>query len=124
GERAAGREWHDQMHWPRRIGLRVRDPRYSRQRGSASCQMQEFAAGKFHFEPPSRFTSLDHFVGGDEQLVGHSEAEHSGGLVVDDQLELAGLYDWQVRRLRALEDATGIDADLTIHIHNVASVGH
>src|SRR5262249_25790726 len=45
-------------------------------------------------------------------------------LAVDDQLELAGLYDWQVRRLRALEDATGIDADLTIHIHNVASVGH
>src|SRR5262245_51857956 len=86
--------------------------------------MQKMSTGKFHFEPPSRFTSLDHFVGGDEQLVGHSEAEHSGGLVVDDQLELAGLYDWQVRGFRALEDATGIIADLTIHIHNVASVGH
>src|SRR6516165_6377582 len=25
--------------------------------------MQEFAAGKFHFEPPSIFRSLDHLVG-------------------------------------------------------------
>src|SRR5262245_62392158 len=29
--------------------------------------MQEFAAGKFHFEPPSRFTSLDRLVGAAEQ---------------------------------------------------------
>src|SRR5215475_2432781 len=86
--------------------------------------MQKLSTGKFHFEPPSRFTSLDHFVGGDEQLVGHSEAEHSGGLVVDDQLELAGLYDWQVRRLRALEDASGIHAELTKRIRKVGPVAH
>src|SRR5262249_14955400 len=42
----------------RRIGLRPRDARYRRQRGGARGQMQELAAGKFHFEPPSRFTSL------------------------------------------------------------------
>jgi hypothetical protein len=32
-----------------RIGLRPRDPRDGRQRGSARGQMQKFAAGKFHF---------------------------------------------------------------------------
>ena len=34
-----------------------------------------------------------HLVGGDEQLVGHSEAEHPGGLGVDDQLELGWASD-------------------------------
>jgi hypothetical protein len=35
---------------------------------------------------------VGHPVGGDEQLVGHSEAEHPGGLGVDDQLELVATY--------------------------------
>jgi hypothetical protein len=38
--------------------------------------------------------------------------KHSGGLVVDDQLELGRLQDWQVRGLGALEDAADIDAAL------------
>jgi hypothetical protein len=28
--------------------------------------MQELATGKFHFEPPSYFTSFDHLVGAGE----------------------------------------------------------
>jgi hypothetical protein len=36
---------------------------------------------------------MGHPVGGDEQLVGHSEAEHPGGLGVDDQLELGWAPD-------------------------------
>jgi hypothetical protein len=43
--------------------LRASDARDARQRGSAGAQMQKISAGKFHFEPPSRFTSLDHLVG-------------------------------------------------------------
>ncbi len=37
---------------------------------------------------------------------------------------LRRLHDRQVRRLGALEDAAGIDADLTIRIRNVGSVAH
>src|SRR5262249_13196037 len=37
----------DDAHRTRWIGLRPRDARHYRQRGSASGQMQEFAAGKF-----------------------------------------------------------------------------
>ena len=44
--RSAGSEWDDPAHRPRRIGLRPRDPRHGRQRGSDRGQMQEFAAGK------------------------------------------------------------------------------
>jgi hypothetical protein len=43
--------------------LRPRNPRRHRQHGGAGGQMQKISAGKFHCEPPSRFTSLDHLVG-------------------------------------------------------------
>ena len=49
----------------------------------------------------------------------HVEAEHPGGLGVDDQFELGRLHDRQVRRLCALEDAADIDADLTIGIRKL-----
>src|SRR6516165_7437973 len=42
----------DDAHRPRRIGLRPSEARHSRKRGSAGCEMQELATGKFHFEPP------------------------------------------------------------------------
>ena len=47
--------------------LRGGDPRDGRQGCSARGQMQECAAGKSHFEPPSRFTSFDHLVGAGQQ---------------------------------------------------------
>jgi hypothetical protein len=47
---------------------------------------------------------LDHRVGKGEQLVRHVEAEHSGGLKVDDQLEFSRLRDRQVGRLVAFEN--------------------
>ena len=45
-------------------------------------------------------------------------------LEVDDQLELGRLHDRQIGRLLALEDATGVDAGLTIGIGDVGSVAH
>src|SRR5215472_18919579 len=38
----------DDAHWPRRIALRSRDARDSRENGGAHCQMQKISAGKFH----------------------------------------------------------------------------
>src|SRR5262249_59505242 len=50
--RKAGREANDDAHRPRRIGLRPRDPRYGRQRGSAGGEMQKLSSvGKFHAAP-------------------------------------------------------------------------
>ena len=43
----------DDAHRPRRIGLRPRDARHGRQRGSARGQMQKLpSVGKFHFHLP------------------------------------------------------------------------
>jgi hypothetical protein len=43
---------HDDRDRPRRIALRPRNPRHSRQRGSARGQMQKLSAGKFHDDDP------------------------------------------------------------------------
>src|SRR5262249_39767644 len=56
----------NQTHRPRRIGLCPCNMRH-RQRGSARGQMQKISAGKVHFLPPSRFTSLHPPVRAGEQ---------------------------------------------------------
>src|SRR5262249_59134782 len=54
---ATGCKWEKDAHWPHRIGLRPRNARRHRQRGSAGGQVQKLSAGKFHFEPPSLTSS-------------------------------------------------------------------
>src|SRR6266581_1555792 len=68
--------------------------------------------------------SFDHLVGTGEQRGRHSETEYPGGLRVDDQFELAGLHDGQVRRLRALEYSTGIYASLAMSVGHTCAVAH
>jgi hypothetical protein len=57
--------------------------------------------------------SLDHLVGGEQQTGRHLKAERSGGLQIDDELELGRLGDWQLGRLCAVQDLASIDAGLT-----------
>ena len=59
-----------------------------------------------------------------EQRRRHLDAERPRRLQVDDELELGRLHDRQVGGLGALEDAAGIDADLTKRVCEVGSVAH
>src|SRR5262245_31014211 len=96
--------------------------------GSAAAprgQMEKISAGKFHFEPPSRFTSLDHLVGATRQRKRDSDAERLGGLETEDQLDFRGkLHDREVSRLLAFENAPGVDAAQMICVRGIASVAH
>ena len=47
-----------------------------------------------------------------------------GRLQVDDKLEFRRLQDRQVSRLSAIEDLTGVGADLTIHAYTIGVVAH
>src|SRR5262249_13670919 len=69
-------------------------------------------------------SSFDNLVGTGEQRRRHVEAECLGGLKIDEQLDFCGLLDRQVGRLLALENASGVDADLTVHVRIATSVAH
>jgi hypothetical protein len=60
--------------------------------------------------PKADITSglIDYFIGTAEQRRRHGKAEHSGGVRIDDQLELVQLNNWQLRRLGAVKDAANM----------------
>src|SRR6516164_5361667 len=86
--------------------------------------MQKLATGKFHFEPPSPFTSFDHLVGDGEQPGRKAEAEYLGGVEVDHELELGRLHDRQIGGLLALENPASVDTGLAICVGKARSVAH
>src|SRR6201982_2204951 len=60
--------------------------------------------------------SLDHLVRAGKQRRGNIETESLCGLEIEYELESRWAYDRQLRRLHALDDLPGIDADLMIQI--------
>src|SRR5262249_49201520 len=67
---------------------------------------------------------FDHLVGEREQLRWYFQAERFGGLEIDDQLDLGGLQDRQVRRPLALENPTCVETDLTVLLFQAEAVAH
>src|SRR5262249_48008638 len=81
------------------------------------------AQGKFHSEPPSRFTSFVHLVGAGEQHRGHLEAERSRRFEVDDQLVLRWRLHRQIGWLLAFQDAVDVTRRAPILIDEIRPVG-
>src|SRR6516165_8974556 len=67
---------------------------------------------------------LDHLVGASRKSSRHLDAKRSSSAQIDHKLERSRLQDRQIGRLFALEDATGIDAHLTIRVVEVCTVAH
>src|SRR6516165_5105600 len=64
----------------------------------------------------SLIESFDHLVGAGEERFGNREANRFRGFDVDDQLELGRLHHGNIAGLVALEDPSGIAADVVIRI--------
>src|SRR5262245_20650708 len=86
--------------------------------------MQKLSAEKFHFEPPSPFTSLDHLVGAGEQRGRDFKADRAGGWQVNDQFKLGRPHYREVGRLGTLEDFAGVDTGLTVPFCLARSIAH
>src|SRR5215831_3941157 len=63
----------------------------------------KLSVGKFHFEPSSRFTSLDHLVGAGQHAGRQLETERLSGLEVNHKLVFGRRLHWKVGRVLALE---------------------
>ena len=67
--------------------------------------------------------SFDHLVGALLELQRHFEAERLGGLEINDELELGWRLDWEFARLRAIQDAIGVDRSAAIVVDPVVAIG-
>ena len=65
---------------------------------------------------------LNYFVSEQLQRVRYLNAKRSGRLQVDDEFEFGGLHDGKVGGLRALENLTSVEADLTPRVRNIDPV--
>jgi hypothetical protein len=57
-----------------------------------------------------------------EQGRRHRQSERLGCFQVDDKIELGRLQHWQIRRLFAFENATGVDAGIAVTFYDVRAI--
>src|SRR2546427_9272447 len=82
---------------------------------SVKCQEATYALRK-------KALLFDHLVGEREQIVGDFDAERSGGLEVDHELEFGRLQDWQVGGVFALENPPGVEAICAIGAYHIFAI--
>src|SRR5262249_14668097 len=121
---ASRREANNDAHRPRWIGLRPSDARDCRQRSSAGGQMQKISAGKFHVEPPSRFTSLDHLIGAYQKRRRYFKAKRLGRFEVEDSFVFGRRLHREFGGLGAAQDSVDVGGCLSVLFKDLRPVGH
>jgi hypothetical protein len=62
---------------------------------------------------------IDHPVGADQEGLGDGQPERLRGSKVDDEIELTGLFDWKIRRLRAAQNPINITGSTSEQVGNI-----
>src|SRR5262249_18546540 len=69
-----------------------------------------------------RAVLFDDFIRRSRESHRHVDAQRSGGLEIEDKFVFDRLHHWQLTRLLTLEDASDVDAGLTISIDDTSSI--
>src|SRR5262249_13669408 len=77
-----------------------------------------------HFCAAVRIASFDHLVGTSKYRWRYFDAKGTCSLQIDDKIKFGCLENWQVRRLDALENATGVNTDLAKHFGKTGRIAH
>src|SRR5262249_6871805 len=121
----AGRcERNNQTHRPRWIGLRPRDARDDRQRGSACGQMQKISAGKVYVETPPPLTSFAHLLGAGRHRVGQVEAERLRSFEINDEFQFGRKLHREVGDGSALQYLVDISRGATEAVTKINSIAY
>jgi len=67
---------------------------------------------------------FDHPVGAEQEGLGDGQPERLRGSKVDDEIELTGLFDRKIRRLRAAQNPINITGSAPEQVGEVCSKGH
>ena len=70
----------------------------------------------------SRFPLFDHPVRADQEGLGDGQPERLRGRKVDDEIELNGLFDWKIRRLRAAQNPINITGSASEQVGNICPI--
>jgi hypothetical protein len=73
--------------------------------------------------PQQKVSSFDHIIGKLLETKRYFDAQRLSGLEVYHQLKLDRLMYWEVSRLRAAENFSGVGPHLLIHIHIRGPIG-
>src|SRR5262249_24819881 len=65
---------------------------------------------------------FDHPVGADQEGLGDGQPERLRGRKVDDEIELNGLFDWKIRRLRAAQNPINITGSASEQVGNICPI--
>src|SRR5215471_2294234 len=69
----------------------------------------------------SRPSLLNNLIGPQQQRLRDGEAKRLGGLEIDNQLELGGLLDGEIGRLRAFQNLVHVDRRATKHVAEIGA---
>ena len=77
-----------------------------------------------HINVRSHAVSLNYLIDRSEETGWHSNTERFGSLKIDDELEPGWLHHRHIGRFLALQDAAGVDADLTVSVLNARAIAY
>src|SRR6516225_2084928 len=95
---------------------------FAQTRRSISCAEQRWKRGRWPLVSGSLLPAIRSPLLLARAGSAHRQSGRLGCFQVDDKIELGRLQHWQIRRLFAFENATGVDAGIAVTFYDVRAI--